>query len=381
MSSLGNKILKGIQEVPIEISRFTNGSYPSFVTSDRVQELLAEVPVFMFHTVNKIAFQQQLEFLKNNHYQTLSLEAFIAFLKGKLELKQPSVVLTFDDGEKSWYEIAYPLLKKYGFQAIGFVVPSCIKEEPLTKKIDKTWLAWSELKEMDASGVLKIQSHSQYHDLIFTQPNLVDFFHPQFNADGLGLDTPWIEEDGNYTNHLKLGTPIYSTSPRLAGKPRYIENPEVKKACVAYVDAHGGRDFFDNPNWKQELLNIHKVVIKNFTEIVYESEIEQRAKIRDDLNQAKQILEEKLNKPIKHLCYPWGQGSDLSVEISQEVGYESNFWVSLKGRNNNTPGDSPWYIPRLKDDYLLRLPGHGRKPLWKIFQEKLRRRAATTDLY
>jgi len=378
--TLKEKIGKGLREIPMELQPFIRRNYPAFVTGRKVQPLFKEVPVFMFHTLNRFVFQEQLDFLKSNGYQTLTLKTFMAFLRGDVQLKAPSILLTFDDGDKSWYRVAYPLLRQYGFHAVGFVVPHYLEEQP-DRTSAKGWLSWPEVIEMDRSGVVDVQSHSYYHDRIFIQPKVVDFFHPEFDPNHLGLDIPWIEEAGCYTNQLKWGAPIYRYASRLEGHARYFDDEEVRQACLSWVDSQGGRAFFGRPNWRRELQTFYKTVSQNHRKNPYESTQERRNKVFEDLVRAKKILEERLGKPVQHLCYPWGAGGALSVSLSQEAGYISNFWCTVNGRNSNREGDSPFCIPRLKDDYLFRLPGQGRKSLLKIFQGKLSHRIKTLDLY
>ena len=380
MNTIISKISKGLQEVPIELQRLIKSQYPAFVTDRNVAFLDAQVPTFMFHTVNRLGLETQLEFLKINGYQTLTIQTFMAFLQGEIELKEPAVLLTFDDGEKSWYEVAYPLLKRYGFHAVGFVVPYHIKEQPEPANGKKGWLSWSELLEMEQSGVFEFESHSFYHARIFVQPKLVDFFHPKY-SNSWNLDIPWIENNGTYTNQLEWGTPIYSNAPRLAGLPRYIDDEKVRHACISFVESQGAAEFFNRDNWRTELKKIYQNVSKKTDSLKYESLQEKEAQMLRDLVKAKNTLSERLNKPIEHLCYPWGTGSDLAVSLSKKAGYSSNFWVNIDQRNTNKKGDDPYYIPRIKDDYLFRLPGKGRKSLGQIFKEKLHRRFRKTDIY
>ncbi|MGL5082089.1 MAG: polysaccharide deacetylase family protein [Microcoleaceae cyanobacterium] len=384
------KVVKAFQEVPIELQRFLQQKYPKFVTGGGLETLKHEVPVFMFHTVHHSTFQSQLEFLHVNGYRTLNLTTFMAFLRGEIQLEAPSVLLTFDDGEKSWYDTAYPLLKQYGFHAVGFVVPYYIQEQPIqeqhlqekstSKTSEKSWLSWPELVELDQSGVIEIESHSQYHARIFIEPKLIDFFNPQV-PDTLGLDVPWIGNNGSYTNQLKWGTPIYSYAPRLEGHLRYVDDAGVREACITWVESQGGVEFFQKSTWRQELTQYYQTAKKTVLLPQYETVQQQQEQMLEDLIQSKSVLSSRLNKPIQHLCYPWGVGSQKAIELSQKVGYQSNFWVSLDHRNTNRSGDSPFHIPRLKDDYLFRLPGEGRQSLLQIFQSKLRRRATTIDIY
>lgn len=78
-------------------------------------------------TITVDNFKEHLEFFKNHHYKTLTMDEFYNWKKGNLELPYNSVLITFDDGFLSNYEYAFPLLKEYNMNATVFVVGSFIK--------------------------------------------------------------------------------------------------------------------------------------------------------------------------------------------------------------------------------------------------------------
>jgi peptidoglycan/xylan/chitin deacetylase (PgdA/CDA1 family) len=371
------KLRKALKEVPIEIKRFVSKSYPNFVLARHPKPLHDEVPVFMFHSVDADLFDRQLQFLHDNNYRTLTLTDFISFIHGKKQIVHPSVLLTFDDGHKSWFEIAYPKLMEYGFHAVGFLVPTFIEEHPGPG----VWLSWLEVLEMENCGVMSFESHSTHHDRIFISPQLVDFYHPEYNDNLLEIDVPWISDGSKYTNHLSLGTPIYAHAPRLAGFRRYIDDENVRLACTNLVLEEGAQNFFRQSGWRKKLVNQYKKTVSRITSHKFETDLQQRDAIFDDLLKAKQLLSKKLDRQVQHLCYPWGVGSKVAVRLSQEAGYISNFWVVTHQRNINRPGNDPYFIPRLKDDYIMRLPGKGRQSLSELFLMKIRRRSMMTNIY
>jgi peptidoglycan/xylan/chitin deacetylase (PgdA/CDA1 family) len=111
---------------------------------------------YMF--VTEEMFERQMEYLKNNGYHVITLRQLYDFLEGRRRPPKKSVVITIDDGWKSAKTIAWPILKKYGFPAVLFVYTDLIKakESSLT-------LSWADLREMKASGVFEIQSHTVTH--------------------------------------------------------------------------------------------------------------------------------------------------------------------------------------------------------------------------
>lgn len=87
--------------------------------------------IVMFHDILPEAsgfFKANLYFLKR-HTNVVSLDDFFS---GKLSSKKINVVITFDDGYKSWVTLAVPTLKELGLPAIFFVTSDFIglsKEE------------------------------------------------------------------------------------------------------------------------------------------------------------------------------------------------------------------------------------------------------------
>ena len=84
---------------------------------------------------------------------------------------------------------------------------------------------------------------------------------------------------------------------------------------------------------------------------------------------------------MRHLAYPWTRGSALSLQLSKDAGYITNFWGCLPDNRLNTPGTDPFRICRVKDDYIFRLPGTTRWSLADVFLMKSKRRLTQNDIY
>ncbi len=67
-------------------------------------------------------FEQQLKYLKKHNYKTISLDEAYDIFKNKKKIPRKTVMITFDDGYQSNYDLAFPLLKKYNMKAVVFVV-------------------------------------------------------------------------------------------------------------------------------------------------------------------------------------------------------------------------------------------------------------------
>ncbi len=105
------------------------------------------------------AFEEQMKYLAENKYHTLTLKEFNQFIKEKKKLPEKSVLITFDNSSKSNYVYAYPILKKYGMHAVSFAVTSNIanQEQKFNHK-DFQVLSMNEIGKM--KDVFEFGSHT-----------------------------------------------------------------------------------------------------------------------------------------------------------------------------------------------------------------------------
>ncbi len=134
----------------------------------------SKLPIVMYHQLTKSEsragkyvltleqFEKDLKFLKNKGYETVTVNQLLDFSKGKGDLPEKAIMLTFDDGCETLYYYALPLLEKYGFTAVGFAVGALADSytELDDHNLNYSYLNWSEIKEMCDGGIVDIQSHS-----------------------------------------------------------------------------------------------------------------------------------------------------------------------------------------------------------------------------
>lgn len=112
-------------------------------------------------TTSDTALDAQMGYLKSAGYKTLSLAQLEGYLNNSVNLPAKAVVLTFDDGLKSVYRYAYPILKKYGQQATAFIISSRVKHNPQAWDASSLqFMSISELKQIQ--DVFDIQSHTHF---------------------------------------------------------------------------------------------------------------------------------------------------------------------------------------------------------------------------
>lgn len=109
------------------------------------------------YSVSTSTFEKQLSYLKENGYKSITAEEMECWKSNKCELDKKSFMITIDDGQKSVLKYAYPLLKKYGFTAISFVISSRIGDYGEWNPAKYQYYSQSDLKD---NGVVFFGSHS-----------------------------------------------------------------------------------------------------------------------------------------------------------------------------------------------------------------------------
>lgn len=120
--------------------------------------------ILMYHSINHnpgishpdlvvtpANFKAQLQYLKKNHYQFLTVSELIT---GQQASYLTPVALTFDDGFADNYTHMFPLLKEFNAKATIFLCPDMPKINKLTNQ---------QIQEMQASGLVEFGAHTMTH--------------------------------------------------------------------------------------------------------------------------------------------------------------------------------------------------------------------------
>ena len=128
------------------------------------------VPILMYHyvddtppaagpqsgdlTVPPAQFEAEMDYLATNCYHPVTLDEVYAALAGQALLPERPVAITFDDGGRDNYTVAFPILKEHGFRATFFVVTGYVG--------NRLCMDWDQLRTMRAAG-MDIESHTVDH--------------------------------------------------------------------------------------------------------------------------------------------------------------------------------------------------------------------------
>lgn len=145
----------------------------------------ARVPILMYHylsdppqgadryrrdlSVSPAIFEQHLAWLRDQGYQSITLEQLLRHLALGEPLPERPIIITFDDGYVDNYANAYPLLTRYGFGGTFFVVTELAERAsagmtaPDGTVYADDYMSWEQMQEMQAAG-MDIQCHARVHE-------------------------------------------------------------------------------------------------------------------------------------------------------------------------------------------------------------------------
>ena len=107
-----------------------------------------------FYRIELDELERLLAQLRKLGYQTVSSRAFRAWQQGEGALPERTVVLTFDDGHASHFELVAPLLVRYRFTGTFFVTTSFLGRAG--------YLTWEQVHKLRFLG-MEIASHGATH--------------------------------------------------------------------------------------------------------------------------------------------------------------------------------------------------------------------------
>ena len=127
-------------------------------------------------------FEEQMKYLSDNNFYFPTWEEVEKYIDGEIELPEKSIVITVDDGDDSFFELAIPVIQKYNAKATTFVITS-----------------WYGYRAASKEANISYQSHS-------------DNMH-EGGADGKGVMLSWsydkILEDVKNSSQVLGGATIF----------------------------------------------------------------------------------------------------------------------------------------------------------------------------
>lgn len=125
------------------------------------------VPVLNYHQINDEKhsaltlhvdqFKEQIEYLHNHGYNTITLNQLYDYLQNGSDLPEKPIVITFDDGYVDNYEHALPILKEYNMKATLFMISDAANTPGFVNT--------AQMHQMESAG-FDIQGHTNHHKIL-----------------------------------------------------------------------------------------------------------------------------------------------------------------------------------------------------------------------
>lgn len=142
------------------------------VFSAEVPEDGVFLPVVMYHSVTPdtqstyrvtaAQFEEDLRYLAEHGYETVSAADLIAYTEGRGTLPAHPVMLTFDDGFYNNLSIVLPLLEEYDMcavvSAVGIYTDETAPDDPHNDNY--SYLTWEDMNALLESGRVEIGNHT-----------------------------------------------------------------------------------------------------------------------------------------------------------------------------------------------------------------------------
>jgi peptidoglycan/xylan/chitin deacetylase (PgdA/CDA1 family) len=130
----------------------------------------AQVVIFGYHRfvnvvkrpdteITPALFEQQMQELKNKGIAVIPMQDFLAWRRGEKAIPAKSAIITFDDGWKSQYEVAWPILKKFNYPVTLFIYTEGIRPGHFSGGESMSWEMLAEMRDAGAD----IQGHTATH--------------------------------------------------------------------------------------------------------------------------------------------------------------------------------------------------------------------------
>ena len=315
------------------------------------------VPAMMFHSVglekaNWVwshisepvrVFEEKLVALRSKGYRSVTWEQLYQHMAGIQQLPKNSIFLTFDDGYLDNWVYVFPLLRKYELKGTIYINPDFVQRENTVRpNLDDVWsghlsepdlqvqgfLTWEEMRLMESSGVIDIQSHSLTHTWYFSGPQLQDYYRKEdtqrypWMAWNLRPDRKpyYLSED--QSDFVEPGTPIFQHEKSLVVR-KFVPDEKATEKIRKYIQSKGVETFWKNDHWLVETMRTLGGWYPNGMPGTYESDYDRISRVRFELQSSKEQIERNLNKKVDYICWPGGGNDEFVWRLAREVGYKS----------------------------------------------------------
>ena len=264
-------------------------------------DVVDDVRSLGYDSITLRSLAMHFDWLRANGYRVVSLDDVVAAQRGERPLPPRAVLLTFDDGYRSFYTRVYPLLIAFNYPAVLSVVGSLLDVPPrgqvrygggLVARED--FVSWEQLREMRRSGLVEVGSHTYgLHTTIFTNPQGGEL--PATIGYGFIRQRPGPRIGERYRLQLP--------EPRFGDALSILELRFKEYLAFAIELAQAAIDYAYDPRTGR-----------------YETDEEYGRRVRADLARNSELLEAQLGARPRVITWPYGRWNEVTVEAARKEG-------------------------------------------------------------
>ncbi len=192
-----------------------------------------------FVSVTTERLEEQFSWLRENGYQPITVDQILTASEGGESLPEKAVLLTFDDGYRSFYTRVFPLLKAYNWPAVLAPVGKWV-DTPENEKVNfggqmierERFLTWDQISEVARSGLVEIGAHTD--DLHYGIPG-----NPQGNLRPAAATRAYDAATGKYETDAQFKTRIAEDVKRITAKITRVTGKKPRVWVWPYGAANG----------------------------------------------------------------------------------------------------------------------------------------------
>lgn len=266
-------------------------------------------------------FRAQVRYLRR-HFDLPELDDLITILETGQAIRSPMALITFDDGYRDNFELAFPILREIGVSAAFFIATSYIQQPRLpwwdhiayivkTTRRDTFTLDYPTRVSIDLRQSTRSQALGR---LLSVYKHAADI------------------DEKEFLTHLGARAGVDADSESL-GRELFMSWDQVRQLSA------GGMSIGSHTH-------SHKILSS-------QSETDQR----NELSLSKHILEAELGRPINAVAYPVGRPfafNGLTKRLAREAGYRIGF--SYYGGFNRTGPADPLDVRRTTVEFEHSFP-------------------------
>lgn len=299
------------------------------VAIDLLQKLNAFAPVrylnrdklliLMYHRfsrgdeIGKISasdFERHLTYLKR-HYKPITLSEAVSRIGAGEPIPSRSVVLTVDDGYSDFFDVASPLLQKYDFPAMIYIVTDFVGQNG--------WIWTDKMRFVFSSaekGPVKLSVGEQRFE---------------------------FDLNGKFSRFTAAGK-INSTLKRLPDADKEAQINEIADSLNVPLPDSPPQEF--GPlTWDQvdELSRSHVEIGSHTVSHPILTNVD-GPRLKDELARSRSVVEAFASNGMIHFCYPNGNVSDRERDAAKAAGFASAVTTEIRLCNNE---DDLFLLPRI----------------------------------